>query len=341
MLTAILLTALLPAQEPSLAPSQEPSQGPYFHLQVSAKHELWCEVLYQAGLEGEVAEGPLAGAARAVRELDRVLAAQENWMNIHGPVLAVELGEALSAKVKLPKFMLGEGFKRREVRGAIDTLLAEYDSAAASGRLETEWPAREAALNERVAEQNERMTEAVRQGIWARADRWLLVPQPKRPIDVFFVTHCPGRGTVSVMVGDVPNCLVACTDRAGLALTETWLHEVMHGLETIPTFPVPLFGDLSAALIGERIRDQKFRRYWSHVVYGLAAAQLVRDAIDPGHVDTGLSDGWYELEAPGAHAVLQPIWQQYVGEEFPRAIFVRKASKAIAAAWKASVDEER
>ena len=339
MLIALLLTALLPAQEPV----QVQAQVPLYHLQVSAKHELWCEILYQAELEGEVAEGPLAGAVRAAREVDRVLAAPEHWMNIHGPVLEVELGAALSAEVKLPKFMIGEGFKRREVRGAIDTLLAEYDSAAAAW-VESEWPAREAALKERVAEQNALVTDAHVEAIWARIDRWLLLPRPGKPVDTILVTRYRGRGTLSVMVAGLPNCMVACEGRAGLALTETWLHEVLHGLETVPTFPVPLFGDLSTELIGQRLRDEDFRRRWSHVVYGLATAQLVRDVIDPSHVDTGIGEGWYEGEAPGAYAVLQPLWRQYVGEEFPRGIFVRRAAKAIAEAWEAtnsSGDEQR
>ena len=261
-------------------------------------------------------------------------------MNIHGPVLGVGIGEALSAHVKLPKFMIGEGSTRREVRGAIDTLLAEYDSAAAPW-LEAEWPAREAALKERVTEQNERMTEAAREGICARIDRWLLLPRPERPIDVFLVTRCPGRGTVSVMVGDLPHCIAACTDRPGLALTETWLHEVLHGLETIPTFPVPVFGEISSGLIGEGIRNENFRRRWSHVIYGLATAQLVRDVLDDEHVDTGLSEGWYEEEAAGAYAALQPLWQQLVGEEFPRGIFVRKVAKVVAEAWEASKAGDR
>jgi len=307
MMIPILLSAACVTQDP-FGPLDQ--QVPFFTLEISPASDLWSEVVHHAHLEGEIEEGPLASATRAARDLHRLLASPRMWAPITGAAITAEPGQWLSAKVVLTKRMMRPGSTRREVRAGIDLLLAEMDSAA-PGWLENEWPARQAVLNEHHKALAEALNPTQAEDIWNRIDRWLTLTRPEKPYPIYLVTRSAPPGGTTVMSSGIATCLVATEGRGTSLLADVALHELMHALETLPGNPPPIFSDVLKMLAYHGVRNPEVKQDWVHTLYYIAAAQLVRDVIDPEHVSHLTAEG-QSADSEEIHAALLPIWSRYV-----------------------------
>ncbi len=328
MLLALPLTLLL-----STSPQtpEAPPPPPYFTLgEPSPVVELWCELRYQAETAGPSPTGALAEAVLTAREVDSLLSRPEMWSLVDGAAITAEPGTWLGVELVLPKHMIAEGHKRKELRAALDNLFAALDSLWADWN-RNEWPARKPVLEERRLELQALLTPEATEKIWGRIQRWLTLTRPPEPFVVHLVTRSAPPGGVTVYSKHRATSLVSVSGRDPSLLCEVVVHELLHALETTPGNPPPVTKEVLAALTKARVKDAKARYRWMHTLYFLAAAELVRQVIDPEHVDYGISQGYYD-EAPTVLAGILPIWNKYIDGELPRRDFVRGIAKAALAA---------
>ncbi len=322
MLSIILLCAL--------ALPQDPVVPPMVKLDTSPGAELWYEVRSQAMAEGAIVEGPLAGAAEAARAVNAAIADPGFWGRLDGLAIGAEPGEWLATEVPFAGKQIAQGHTRKELRAALDTLLAGMDSAAPEW-IEKEWPARKAKLVERQAELTKILDVDTRNEAWMRMDRWLQVTPPEAEVLVTLVTRAPGLAAETWYDADGTMSVVAVEGRSTSTLLEAVLHEYLHALTATPHMLPSLFKVALQALAEKNIWGYENRDAWVHPLYYLAAAEVVRDVHDPKHVDQGLTEGYYD-EIKVQYSYLEPMWRDYVnGMVSPNAFcrMLAKAAKAI------------
>ncbi|MDA1264188.1 MAG: hypothetical protein O2816_03815 [Planctomycetota bacterium] len=309
MLTALLLTALTAADVP-----QDPVESMY-SSQLSPTVELWSEVRYQAAQPGEPS-GPLAGAVSAARELGTVLSNELAWRPFTAAVMSSHAGALLGAEVKLPAFLIAEGHTRKELRAAYEALFAILDSIGPAW-IEAEWPKRKPALEEALRAVDTAYDPDAQAAVLPRMDRWIGMPAPKQVCPIHWVTRAATPGSISVISDGLPACIIAVEGRGTSTLVEILIRELMYAAEAQPINPPSLFREVTGMMIDFGVRKPELHHSYSHTLYFIGAAELVRAVIDPEHVDYGIQEGYYAT-VPREYEVLKPAWDGWINQEYPR-----------------------
>ena len=341
ILRCVPLMAMICASGYGVSPPQDADQENswvrpgVFEFHVTPGPELYYEVRSFAARQDDQIPKEFADAVAEIREIQSFLATPLSWPVIDGAFTAVDLpGQfaiGLTERVLPPAKHMAKGIKRIRVSNAAARLAAHLDALAPKW-LEEEWPSRRATLEERAQELTElfpvdlqwRMAGALNDRLGIKAAGWVvpvkLVRQMAGMLGGSFL-ESGGSMTSLLAVGDLPVS----------ALGEHALYEVMHSLNAQPFFPrsMPetMLGKLKKAQIEANLSAAAVNK-----LMRLCAAQLMRQFVDPNHVDAGLGTGDY-ARRPKLHALEENLWVQFYAGDILRPELVDTLCLVLGTDW--------
>ncbi len=331
----ILLLALGAALHLS---AQEPArQASRFGFRLSPIVDLWYELRTLAEGESLASEeaGALRAAIEAARALDEVLGSPIAWGLVEGRIAGCATGdELLQAMLMLPpEFQLRgpDGARRSIPLRAQAQALAEQVVQLEETWLRESWPQRKVLLEKQRAHLDELLADGKETAIWARIEELLGLAPPDTPVPVQLVVRSPWPGAVTHRAPGGAACFVAVESRRGAALAEVVVHEALHAVEVMqPEGATCLFDAQREAFRKAQLspRDRRTRDALHAYVF-LAAAEAVRTALDPEHVDYGITAGVYErMGAPAG--IVRAAWTSYVQGQLDADALVARVAEGLA-----------
>lgn len=345
ILRCVPLIVLICAPGLSADPAQDSDRGDgwvrpgVFEFRVAPGPEFYYEVRSLAAQQDAQIPEEFAEAVAEIREIQTFLATPLSWPVVDGAFTAVELpgqfAMALSVRVLPPTKHMAEGIKRIRVANAAARLAAHLDALAPKW-LEEQWPSRRDALEARARELAElfptdlqwRMAGALNERLGIKATDWV--------VPVKLVSQLAGVPSASLLeAGGSMTSLLATQDRSLSILAEHAVYEVMHSLNAQPFYPASMpetmLNKLHKAKIEARISDAA-----SNKLMRLCAANLMRQFVDPAHVDAGLATGDY-ARRPKLHALEEGLWVQFCAGDILRPELVDTLCLVLGSGW----DEKR
>ena len=324
---ALLLVTVL--QTPAVQDVEPPAHP--VDLRTSPLVELWLEVRMLSEADGLPQDEGLAAAVGAMRALGESLGSALGFGLLEGNLE----GAADAEELALAFEDLPEVWRSRD--GAEVVLRAPCIAAAAAVAeveprwRETQWPAREKALEEAEARIRAALDDRG-PALYARLHQTLGLRIEGVAIPVYLVTTAPWPGAFTHRrFGGGGISFVAVED--GLSdLVEAVVHETIHALDIETPGPESLLVELRRELAAAGMQPRATRD-WVHTLFFLEAGACIRTLLDPEHVDYGDRTTLYARSRPAVD-VERPLWMAYTAGELERAELVA----AIVAA--ATADEE-
>ena len=341
ILLCVPLMALICTSDLRAEPHQDADQETgwvrpgVFEFRVAPGPELYYEVRSFAAGQDEQIPKEFAEAVVEIRAIQSFLATPLFWPVVDGAFTAVDLPGQFAiglTKRVLPSVKhMAKGIKRIRVANAAARLAAHLDALAPKW-LEEQWPSRRASLEARAQELAELLPVDVQWGMAGALNDQLGIKTADWVVPVRLVRHMAGMpGGSFLESGGSMASLLSVGDLSLSTLGEHALYEVMHSLNAQPFYPASM-----PETMLEKFRRANIEASLSDAARNklmrLCAASLMRQFVDPDHVDAGLGTGDY-ARRPKLHALEENLWVQFCAGDILRQELVDTLCLVLGTDW--------